>query len=274
MGGAEERMVGIGGGGRGVANTRDAIVAAARREFLSKGFHEASLRSIASEAGVTTGAIYGYFSSKEALLDAAVGNVGEGLCKLCQRAFIEFESRSIEERSFSNMGVYEEHVQLRIIDYIYDHHDECPHRPPRPAARGGGRDLDCLAELEVRSTRAYGSELRAAGWDVRDPNPLVLEVIARQFFQALLQPIVRGVGREEARAFIMEYGRFYYEGGRAPVAGPAPRSLRLTGLGAHDNGAHSGDLGSGDEPSGIAVRGRGDAPPTGGRRSPIPGGIP
>ena len=39
MGGAEERMVGIGGGGRGVANTRDAIVAAARREFLSKGFH-------------------------------------------------------------------------------------------------------------------------------------------------------------------------------------------------------------------------------------------
>ena len=215
MGGAEERMVGIGGGGRGVANTRDAIVAAARREFLSKGFHEASLRSIASEAGVTTSAIFGYFSSKEALLGAAVGNVGEGLCKLCQRAFVEFESRSIEERSFSNMGAYEEHVQLRIIDYIYDHHDEFSLIAQHPVATRWERDLDCLAELEVRSTRAYGSELRAAGWDVRDPNPLVLEVIARQFFQALLQPIVRGVGREEARAFMTEYGRFYYEGARA-----------------------------------------------------------
>ena len=203
-------MVGIGGGGRGVANTRDAIVAAARREFLSKGFHEASLRSIASEAGVTTGAIYGYFSSKEALLGAAVGNV-------------EFESRSIEERSFSNMGAYEEHVQLRIIDYIYDHHDEFSLIAQHPVATRWERDLDRLAELEVRSTRAYGSELRAAGWDVRDPNPLVLEVIARQFFQALLQPIVRGVGREEARAFMTEYGRFYYEGARALMEPQEPQ---------------------------------------------------
>lgn len=165
-------MVGIGGGGRGVANTRDAIVAAARREFLSKGFHEASLRSIASEAGVTTGAIYGYFSSKEALLGAAVGNVGGGLCELCQQAFVEFESRSIEERSFSNMGAYEEHVQLRIIDYIYDHHDEFSLIAQHPVATRWERDLDCLVELEVRSTRAYGSSCarRAGAYETQTPS--------------------------------------------------------------------------------------------------------
>ena len=228
-------MVGIGDGVRGVANTRDNIVAAARREFLSKGFHEASLRSIASEAGVTTGAIYGYFSSKEALLGAAVGNVGEGLCELCQQAFVEFESRSIEQRSFSNMGAYEEHVQLRIIDYIYDHHDEFSLIAQHPVATRWERDLDCLVELEVRSTRAYGSELRAAGWGVRDPNPLVLEVIARQFFQALLQPIVRGVGREEARAFITEYGRVKTVGAPGQMEPPVSHGTAAEDVQASQN---------------------------------------
>ena len=35
-------------------------------EFLDKGFQGASLRQIVKNAGVTTGAFYGYFSSKEA----------------------------------------------------------------------------------------------------------------------------------------------------------------------------------------------------------------
>ena len=39
----------------------------AMEEFTEKGFQGASLRQIVKQAGVTTGALYGYFSSKEAL---------------------------------------------------------------------------------------------------------------------------------------------------------------------------------------------------------------
>ena len=45
---------------------------AAMQEFLDKGFQGASLRQIVKNAGVTTGAFYGYFSSKEALFNALV----------------------------------------------------------------------------------------------------------------------------------------------------------------------------------------------------------
>ena len=41
-------------------------------EFLDKGFLGASLRQIVKNAGVTTGAFYGYFSSKEALFASIV----------------------------------------------------------------------------------------------------------------------------------------------------------------------------------------------------------
>ena len=48
------------------------ILLAAMEEFSDKGFLGASLRQIVKKAGVTTGAFYGYFSSKEALFTAIV----------------------------------------------------------------------------------------------------------------------------------------------------------------------------------------------------------
>ena len=52
--------------------TVEKIEQAALGEFLDKGFLGASLRQIVKNAGVTTGAFYGYFSSKEALFNALV----------------------------------------------------------------------------------------------------------------------------------------------------------------------------------------------------------
>ena len=52
--------------------TLENIQRAALDEFLDKGFLGASLRQIVKNAGVTTGAFYGYFSSKEALFASIV----------------------------------------------------------------------------------------------------------------------------------------------------------------------------------------------------------
>ena len=52
--------------------TLERIQQAAMEEFTEKGFQGASLRQIVKQAGVTTGAFYGYFSSKEALFASIV----------------------------------------------------------------------------------------------------------------------------------------------------------------------------------------------------------
>ena len=46
-------------------STRELIHTAAKAEFMEKGFQAASLRNIVKTAGVTTGAFYGYYDSKE-----------------------------------------------------------------------------------------------------------------------------------------------------------------------------------------------------------------
>ena len=53
-------------------NTLEQIHIAAKKEFLEKGFKTASLRNIVKMAGVTTGAFYGYYKSKEELFGALV----------------------------------------------------------------------------------------------------------------------------------------------------------------------------------------------------------
>ena len=44
---------------------QNSILSAAMQEFLEKGYKSASLRNIVKTAGVTTGAFYGYYDSKE-----------------------------------------------------------------------------------------------------------------------------------------------------------------------------------------------------------------
>lgn len=53
-------------------NTRDKILAAARKAFERHGLEGLSLREIAAKVGITPMAIYRHFESKEALVDALV----------------------------------------------------------------------------------------------------------------------------------------------------------------------------------------------------------
>ena len=55
-----------------VEGVSEKILACAREEFLEKGYSDASLRTIAAKADVTTGSIYSRFGGKEGLFSAIV----------------------------------------------------------------------------------------------------------------------------------------------------------------------------------------------------------
>ena len=50
--------------------TRGEIMGAAHELFLKQGYHGTSMRQIAGATGITLGAIYNYFSSKEEIFKA------------------------------------------------------------------------------------------------------------------------------------------------------------------------------------------------------------
>ena len=62
------------------ARTRAALLRAAGRVFAEHGFHEATLEAVAAGAGVSKGALYHYFPSKEQLFLALLENrLGAGI---------------------------------------------------------------------------------------------------------------------------------------------------------------------------------------------------
>lgn len=52
--------------------TRQALLDAAYRQFVQRGFHGASMRAIAEGAGITPGAVYNHFAGKDDLFAAVV----------------------------------------------------------------------------------------------------------------------------------------------------------------------------------------------------------
>jgi TetR/AcrR family transcriptional repressor of nem operon len=56
-----------------VAEHRTRVMAAAARLFRQRGFDEVTVAEVMKEAGLTHGAFYGHFASKEALIAEAIG---------------------------------------------------------------------------------------------------------------------------------------------------------------------------------------------------------
>jgi TetR/AcrR family transcriptional regulator, transcriptional repressor of aconitase len=49
---------------------RDQILSAARRCFLRNGFHATSVQDLVAESGLSSGAVYRYFASKDDVIIA------------------------------------------------------------------------------------------------------------------------------------------------------------------------------------------------------------
>ncbi|MDU4960498.1 MAG: helix-turn-helix domain-containing protein [Sporomusaceae bacterium] len=64
--------------------TKETIVTAALRLFLTRGYQSVSLADVAKEAGITKGAIYHYFSGKEDLLQRSLQLLSERVTAMYQ----------------------------------------------------------------------------------------------------------------------------------------------------------------------------------------------
>ncbi|MBQ6334735.1 MAG: TetR/AcrR family transcriptional regulator [Erysipelotrichaceae bacterium] len=74
-------------------DVRQAIIEAAKQEFLEKGYEEASMRSIAAKADITVGNIYRYFDNKEDLNKQILAQTGDDITKMLNGLKIERVSR-------------------------------------------------------------------------------------------------------------------------------------------------------------------------------------
>lgn len=195
----------------GECTTLDMIHAAAKKEFFEKGFQSASLRKIVKAAGVTTGAFYGYYNSKEELFEALVGEQYETFMSCFCKAQEDFAALPPEEQP-ENMSKISGKCMHDMLLYAYDNLDafklllSCS-----DGTRFAGM-IDEMAEVESRGTHDYMKVLDSLG----RPSPQVDErlehILITGMFNAFFELIIHEMPLDEAETYLMELQEFYTAG--------------------------------------------------------------
>lgn len=191
--------------------TLEKIQKAALDEFLEKGFLGASLRQIVKNAGVTTGAFYGYFSSKEALFASIVEPHAKALMSKFMNAQIEFADLPKEEQP-SHMGIESSACVSWMVDYICDHRE--PFKLLISKAEGTSYEnfVHNIVETEVEYTLRYMDVLRSLGHDVPKLERSLCHIIASAMFSGIFEVVIHDIPKEQAIRDVGQLRAFYTAG--------------------------------------------------------------
>ena len=191
--------------------TLEKIQQAALDEFTEKGFRGASLRQIVKYAGVTTGAFYGYFSSKEALFASIVEPHAAALMGKFMEAQISFADLPEKEQP-EHIGVESGSYIHWMVDYI------CQHREPVKlllcSAEGTGYEhfIHHMVEVEVESTLRYIEVLRRLGRDVPELDRQMCHILASGMLGSIFEVVVHDMPYERAIHYVDQLRDFYTAG--------------------------------------------------------------
>ncbi len=192
-------------------STLEMIQAAAKAEFLEKGFQAASLRQIVKNAGVTTGAFYGYFSSKEALFASIVEPHAAAVMGRFMTAQIDFSNLPKEEQP-EHMGVESAECVNWMIDYMYDHYDEFKILICRSDGTSYENFVHNMVEVEVDYTFRYIDVLKELGREAPPIDKELCHMIASGMFDGIFEILRHDMPKERAKIFIKQLREFHTAG--------------------------------------------------------------
>ena len=179
------------------SETQAKILAAATAEFLRKGFRGASLRQIVKSVGVTTGAFYRYYASKEELFDALVMPHARRIMELYEAEAASFGKMAPGEQ-IDAMGEAGRRCMRAMYEYARAHRDAFRLILAAPESSKCGDFIHRLTEREIAETRGFVSLLAAHGRAVTALSPRFEHIVVSGRFAALFELIVHDVPPEEA----------------------------------------------------------------------------
>ena len=194
-----------------LSDTMVKIQQAALEEFSDKGFLGASLRQIVKNAGVTTGAFYGYFSSKEALFASIVEPHATALMGRFMEAQIGFAELPEEEQP-RHMGEASGDYVNWMVDYICQHRDSVKLLLTRSEGTSYERFIHNMVEVEVEYTLRYIEVLRHLGKDVPELSNSICHIIASGMFNGLFEIAIHDMPKEQALQCVEQFRTFYTGG--------------------------------------------------------------
>ncbi len=188
-------------------DTEKNILNTARKHFLKDGFSGASLRNIVKDAGLTTGAFYKYYPTKEALFDALTDPYIEHIYQIYDRVVEDFEKLSAKEQT-SNMSDTSGDGMDQMIDYIYGHYDNF--RLLLKCGDSGKFEtfIHNMVDREMRSSLEYVKKMKEDGIEIPIVGESLMHMIYTGFFSSIFQIIEHDIDKETAKRNVHKLREF------------------------------------------------------------------
>jgi len=185
---------------------RVSIIRAATAEFLKYGFMDASMRRIASEAGMSVSGLYKHFAGKEEMFSALVDPAYNGLMSLFRQESDE-QIRSVQHNEQNCLESGRDASDA--ISYIYDNLDAFTLIVCKSKGTKYESFIHDLAVLEEQITVSFMSAMKEQGADIKDYDKKELHLLTTVNIGAIFQTVEHGFTREEAMHYAETLDRFF-----------------------------------------------------------------
>ncbi len=191
--------------------THERILAAAKEEFLDKGFEDSSIRAIAKKAGVTSAALYRHFGSKHdifaALVEPGLEAIDAWTTDHKARAYIDAENgRADQAATRSEVDMMREVVfpNRSMFKLLVN------------CSRGTAYEqfIHNLVERQQADLSQGIGWLKEKGFKVNDIGEGALHMMMSAYTTALFEPIAHDYPEEDTMRYYRTMKRFFLPGWR------------------------------------------------------------
>lgn len=191
--------------------TRERLLASAESEFLHFGFRDASMRRIAGNADLTTGALYRLYQNKEALYSAVVGPYAQYIYDVFEKTTEDFFSLPAEEQKFRMLDFSKDACE-KMLDFIYENFTKFKILLCSSQGTIYEHFLHHLADLEVDSTFVFMEGLKRQGFYIPELDRDLCHMLTSGMFGGMFETVVHDMKKEDAVRRVRQIRTFHTGG--------------------------------------------------------------
>ena len=182
------------------------IVRSARKEFLEHGYSKASLHKIASNAGITTGALYTRYKNKDALFSSLI----EGALEEIKKNFEPFSQMYKKVERTKDPDLFLEVIRKErnvYLDFLFNYYIECV----LMFCKSEGSSIDIMTR-EMMQYKSLNTVEFLKSISKKDVNFDGIEIIMQVQYDYFKRIIESGCDREKAVS-CMRTAEIFFEAG-------------------------------------------------------------
>lgn len=191
--------------------TKNRLLESAKKEFLEKGFTQASLRKIAANAGVTTGAMYRHFKDKDAIFCALVDHAIETTKKVVMLADADNHAKLTLSTMQEHIASEKKSTEL-FLDYMYDHFDAFTLLLTKSAGSTHERFQEDICELYTENCSRSFDLMYEEKFASKKLSPMTIHFMASTVINAFCDIILHNMQKKDAFRYIGDIMEFTSSG--------------------------------------------------------------